>query len=216
MGRAYNGTSFVHDGTIYVFFKGGKRGDGPISLYVSTDNGETFQQRSNHLFARRLNSKNYWYLTATVLPDGRFIVYAYQGPEDEYNAPYVISSDQGRTWSDVGYSFFEKKIRNPQISERIGEYYFIHGRTGNRGYDTGNFVLYKSRDGLNWDSGLFLNRGEGVAFPGSDAYSGNAVVGRHDPSRPLRLLIQASVSYCGSRVNVKHWWIENIPGTEKE
>lgn len=76
-------------------------------------------------------------------------------------------------------------------------------------------MLYKSKDAVNWDSGIFLNRGEGVASPGSDSYSGNGVIGKYDNSAPKRLLIQASVSYCGSRVNVKHWWIENIPGAGK-
>ena len=99
------------------------------------------------------------------------------------------------------------------MSEKVGDYYFIHGRTGNRGYDTGNFVLYKSKDGIHWDSGVFLNRGEGVASSGSDAYSVNEVIGKYDPSTPNRLLIQSSISYDASRVNVKHWWLENIDGT---
>jgi hypothetical protein len=116
----------------------------------------------------------------------------------------------------VRYAYFEKKIRNPQMSEKIGDYYFLCCRTGNRGFDSGSFVLYKSRDGLNWDSGIYLNRGEGVAAPGSDAYSANEVIGKYDDSQPLRLLIQSSISYCGSRVNLKHWWLVNISGTQKE
>lgn len=109
VGRTYSRASFVHDDTIYFLFLGGKRGNGPISLYASTDHGETFIKRSEHLFARRLHNKNYWYLTGTARDDGSFIVYTYQGPEDEYNAPYVISTDQGRTWSEVRYAYLEKK-----------------------------------------------------------------------------------------------------------
>jgi hypothetical protein len=154
-----------------------------------------------------------WYETAAVLDDGSYIVYSYQS-DDEHYAPYVISSDKGYTWSEVKYAYFEKKVRNLQMSGRVGDYYFMTCRTGNRGYDSGKFVLYKSRDGIHWDSGIYLNRGEGVAAPGSDSYSSNRVIGKYDPAVPDRLLIQSSISYCGSRVNLKHWWIENVDGTK--
>jgi len=212
VGRHYDRSIFVHEGAIYAFFMGG-RFYGPVSCYVSEDNAETFTLRANHLFAGRTYRNNSFYLTASVLDDGTFIVYCYQDNDEHYGA-YVTSRDRGHTWSDVRYAYFEKKIRNPEMSEKIGDYYFLHGRTGNRGFDSGSFVLYKSEDGINWDCGVYLNRGEGVASPGSDAYSANALIGRYDDSRPLRLLIQSSISYDASRVNLKHWWITNVSGTE--
>lgn len=209
----YGGALFVHEDAVY--FASSARYSGAINLYVSRNNGNSFEKLSEHLFAGRLHRGIGPYVTAGVLDDGRFIVYTYDGPDDEHNFPYVISEDRGRTWSEVRYTYMEKKIRCPQLSEKIGDYYFMHARTGNRGFDSGNFVLYTSRDGIRWDSGRYLNRGEGVAFPGSDAYSGNTVVGQYDPTTRKRLLIQASISYDASRTNVKHWWIENIPGTEE-
>jgi hypothetical protein len=180
-------------------------------MYASTDNGETFTKRSDNLFATRLHGRNYFYLTASVLDDGRIIVYAYPENMDERNVPYVISKDNGYTWSDVRYTFFEKKIRNPQMSKKAGDFYFLTCRSGNRGGGTGNLVLYASRDGINWDSGVILNNEGG----GNDSYSCNEVIGNYDRSKPLRLLIQSSIGYDGSRVNLNHWWIENIEGTSE-
>jgi len=211
-GRVHGRSVFVHDGTVYIASIGG-RFSGPVHLYASIDNGKIFTQRGEHLFANRRHRDHVFYLTISVLPDGSFIAYTYQGGDEHY-APYVISKDLGRTWSETRYAFMEKKVRNPQMSEKIGDYYFLHYRTGNRGFDSGKFVLYKSKNGIDWDSGIYLNRGEGVEAPGSDGYSANAIIGRYDPAVPDRLLIQSSISYAGSRVNVKHWWIENIPGTE--
>ncbi|MGI6539127.1 MAG: sialidase family protein [Caldicoprobacterales bacterium] len=203
----YDG-SFVHDDTIYVVFIGGA-GDmcpGPYSLYVSTDNGETFNKRSNLPFDHLYN-----YGTGTVLDDGSIIVYAYPWDEtektDEHNLPYVISRDGGYTWSEVKTAYFEKRLRNPQLSEKIGDYYFMHGRSGSMGDDPCHLVLYTSKDGINWDSGIFLNRGGRDA----DSYSANAVIGKHDESKPKKLLIQSSIAYDGRcKVNTCHWWIENI------
>lgn len=204
----YN-TSFVYNDELYVVFIGGGGGSpqGPYSLYVSTDNGETFEKRSDLPFPKEMS---YLYSASGVLDDGSIIVYTYPRDEDERFIPYAISDDNGKTWSEVKTSYFDKRIRNPQLSEKIGDYYFMHGRSGSRGDDPRNLVLYASKDGINWDRGTFLNKVQ----KGGDSYSANAVIGKYDPTIPNRLLIQSSIVYRGSRVNLKHWWLENISGEQ--
>ena len=200
--------SFVYNDTIYVFFTGGA-GDmcpGPYSLYVSTDNGETFSKRSNLPF-NKLNN----YGTGAMLDDGSIIVYSYPWDQtnntDEHNLPYTISEDEGYTWSEIKTAYFAKRLRNPQLSEKIGDYYFIHGRSGSMGDDPCHLVLYSSKDAIHWDSGQFLNKGTRDA----DSYSANVVIGKYDISTPKKLLIQSSIAYDGHRkVNTCHWWVENI------
>lgn len=205
-------TTFIHDGTLYVAFIG-EEIFGEETLYASEDNGETFTRRSSHLFAGRTYTRNVGYITGNVLDDGRFIIYGYQGTKgEEHNAPYVISEDNGYTWSEVRYTYFEKKIRHPQMSGKVGDYYFLTSRSGSYGVYGGHLVLYKSKDGINWDSGVILNTEGGT----SDSYSANKVIGKYDQSTPDRLLIQSSIIYTGSRVNLKHWWIENISGTSMD
>jgi len=203
---------FVHNGEVFVVFMGGARDycPGPYTLYVSEDNGATFTKRSTLPF----ENANY-YVTAGVLPDGNLIVYSYpyRGAEsDENNMHYVISEDEGETWSEVKTTYFAKRIRNPQLSAKIGDYYFIHGRSGSFGEAPGNFVLYSSRDAVHWDEGVLLHK---KIYPGGDKYSGNEVIGKYDPSTPNRLLIQSSIVYDAetSRVNERHWWVVDIAGT---
>lgn len=207
---------FIHDGKVYVVYMGGAANycPGPFTLYVSEDNGRSFERRSELPFPHR-----HYYVTAGVLDDGRLIVYTYpyqgKGHEeeiDEYNMPYVTSADDGRTWSEVRTTHFARAIRNPQLSEKLGNLYFLHGRSGSRSREPGHLVLYASRDGIHWDQGRFLYRKTGG---GGDCYSANAVVGRFDSAASKRLLIQSSIAYEAgtSRVNEHHWWIEGIEGT---
>ncbi|TVR51821.1 MAG: exo-alpha-sialidase [Spirochaetaceae bacterium] len=200
---------FVRDGKIYIGFMGGSANycPGPYSLYVSEDNGASFERRSELPF----DAENY-YVTAGVLDDGKIIVYSYpyrkgSAEINERDIPYVTSSDDGRTWSDVRTTRFAKRIRNMQMSEKIGDLYFLHGRSGSMGPagEKGHLVLYCSRDGINWDDGLILYRKE---RGGGDCYSANTVVtSPRDGSR--RLLIQSSIAYeaDNSRVNEHHWWV---------
>ena len=221
--------SFVHEDTVYIVFMGGPENMciGPYTMYASTDNGETFARRSVLPF----DYSNY-YSTAGVLDNGNFIVYSYpvkggggvlkgfnQGDGDartnEHYMPYVVSEDQGYTWSEVRTSYFAKRIRNPQLSAKTGDYYFMHGRSGSYGDAPGNFVLYSSKDGVNWDEGILLQK-KIYGRAGGDKYSANEVIGKYDPNTPNRLLIQSSIVYDDktSRVNERHWWIEKIAGTE--
>ncbi len=204
-----DGASFVYDDVIYIGFIGGESGDKKYSFYASEDNGETFTRRSEGLFENRPYKKNYYYMTAKALDDGRFIVYSYN-PDDDKNLPYVISNDKGYTWSEVKTTYMEKRIRAGQLSEKIGDYYFMHGRSGTHNADIPWCLLvYASKDGIVWDRGTFLNKVQ----LGLDSYSTNEVIGKYNLSTPNRLLIQSSVSYSGyGRTNVKHWWIENVKG----
>ena len=216
------GATFVRENEVFIVFNGDSIpyspvSDRPHSLWVSDNNGESFSQRSVLPFdgAR-------YYETAAVLDNGDIIVYTYpwsvpREEIDEFNLEYVISKDGGFTWSEVKTTYFAKALRNPQMSEKIGDYYFIHGRSGSYRHnrpahdnDPGpqNFVLYSSKDGINWCDGVLLVSRDKT--PGqSDFYSGNTVIGKYDPSTPKRLLIQADVSYDGTRrVNIHHWWVE--------
>lgn len=95
------------------------------------------------------------------------------------------------------------------MSDKIGGYYFIHGRSGSYGDNSGNFVLYISKDGINWDDGtILMSRAE--IGGGGDNYSANEIIGKYDTSIPNRLLIQSGISYSKSRVNIHQWWIEPL------
>ncbi len=205
--------AFSHEGEVFVVFMSGAANycPGPYSLYVSGDNGESFSKRSTLPF----HHENY-YVTGGVLDSGAVIVYSYpyrrNGEINEHDIDYVLSLDEGRTWSDVKTTHFAKKIRNPQMSVKIDDYYFMHGRSGSHGENAGNMVLYSSKDGINWDEGLVLYK---TTRGGSDCYSANEVIGKYNSSTPNRLLIQSSIAYDrnSSRVNEHHWWVENIAGT---
>lgn len=197
--------AFIDEGNIYAVFIGGGSHDyneGKYSFYVSEDNGESFKKISEDLFAGTTSGKH---MSANVLDDGSFIVYSFN-PNDEFHMPYVISKDKGRTWSKVKYTYMEKRMRNGQISDKIGDYYFMTGRSGNMGDDPSCLVLYTSKDGINWDRGIFLN----MVQKGLDSYTANEVVGKYNSAEPKRLLIQSSIGYSGLSTNVVHWWIENI------
>lgn len=214
-------TAFVHDGQVFIVFRGGTSNmspGGPHTLWVSEDNGQSFQRRSVLPFE---DADYYW--AAGALDDGQIIVYTYQAHHRrddqtaEQNIPHVISTDGGHTWSDVRTSHFAKGIRNMQLSEKLGDWYFIHGRSGSYqrervGDDPGpgNFVLYSSTDGIHWDEGVVLM--SRLQTPGGgDCYSANEIIGKYDPETPKRLLIHADVSYDGARTNMHHWWVTIDP-----
>lgn len=196
--------AFVYQGCIYAVFIGGGSSDyneGDYSFYMSEDNGETFKKLSDGLFSGTSSGKH---VSANVLEDGRFVVYSFN-PQDEHHLPYVISGDGGRSWSEVNYTYMEKRMRNAQVSDKIGEYYFLVGRSGNSGDDPSCLVLYVSKNGIDWDAGRFLNKVQ----IGLDAYTAIEEIGKYDPDVPKRLLIQSSIGYSGLSTNVVHWWVEN-------
>jgi len=137
----------------------------------------------------------------TFRSDGSLLVYTYDR-YDEHNLKYNISCDFGRTWDINRRAFFAKRLRNPQIVYFGGEY-LIHGRAGNYGKEENrkHFVLYISKDGINWDEGHYLH----MAKDGYDAYSNNLIV--HMPDGTEKLLIHVSQAYEGNKTNVVEYWI---------
>ena len=169
-------------------------------LYVSDDGGNSFSLRSTLPF----DTEGRGYGTMSLLPDGNLIAYVYN-INDEQNLDYVISHDEGHTWSEPQTSFFERQIRNPQMTA-FRDGYVLHGRSGSKGPEDlrGHFILYTSEDGLRWDAGRYLRMQEA----GAGAYSNSIVVGTLDPGDPNRVLIQASHAYEESKTNILHWWLK--------
>lgn len=214
-------TAFVHNGEIYIVFRGGTSNMSPggrHTLWVSDDNGKGFHQRSVLPF----NDADY-YWAAGALDGGKIIVYTYNAHHKggkrsaEKNIPYVTSTDGGRTWSEVQTAHFAKGIRNMQLSGKLGDLYFMHGRSGSYSGELvggdpgpGNFVLYASRDGIHWDDGIVLM--SRLQTPGGgDCYSANEIIGKYDPATPEKLLIHSDVSYSGAKTNMHQWWVTRSP-----
>ena len=170
-------------------------------LYVSTDDGLHFEERSIPPFDTYGRS----YGALEWLPDGRLISYIYN-ENDEFNLDYCVSDDKGLNWSQPSQCFFAKRIRNPQVCSLNG-LYFMHGRSGNNDPSLPyNFVLYSSKDGVNWDDGQFLRVTDPEGWGNYSYYSNNCVTGRFGGDK--RVLIQASDPYFEGCVNIKHWWID--------
>lgn len=169
-------------------------------LFVSRDQGKTFEMRSTLPF----DTTQKVYGTMDFTAEGRLVVYIYD-KQDECHAPYVISPDQGKTWSEPATAYLAKRIRNPQLRAFQG-YYFLYGRSGQY-VPPQNFVLYTSLDAIHWDEGVYLC--ERAPDTGNCYYANSVVVGHYDPDGPQRLLIQASDAYERHRTNVKHWWLDN-------
>ncbi len=180
----------------------GTRETDVYGLHASTDAGRSFDRRSTLPF----DTDGRGYGALTTLPDSRLVAYIYH-EENETRLEYLTSTDGGRSWSEIGTTPLAKKIRNPQVT-RYGDRYLLHGRSGSYGYASGNFVLYTSEDGLNWDDGTYLRMQEA----GAGAYSESLVVGKLDQQSEPRVLIQASHAYEGSKTNVQHWWLTRREG----
>ncbi len=177
----------------------GTRPEHVYNLYVSGDSGKSFSLRSTLPF----DTEGRGYGTMSVLPDGGLIAYVYN-INDEQHLDYVVSYDDGRTWTEPRTAFFERQIRNPQMTA-FKDGYVLHGRSGSKGDEEirGHFILYTSRDGVTWDAGQYLRMQEAAA----GAYSNAIVVGALDPDTPNRLLIQASHAYEQAKTNILHWWL---------
>lgn len=90
--------------------------------------------------------------------------------------------------------------------------YFMHGQGGSFGDEAGKgrFTLYSSRDGLNWDAGVYLR----MRTARLAACSNSIVVGSLNPSEQRRLLIQASHAYEDHLTSLYHWWLDT-PGEKQ-
>lgn len=201
-GRIYD--ALYHEGVVYVLFSENPELPGvehsenyDLLLYTSVDNGETFTLRSRVGFDSMIQRL---YGNLCFTPDGRLIAYTYE-KRDEFNLPYVISSDNGFTWSREARTHFAKKLRNPQIIY-YKDRYFAHGRGKWPLEYNGSLVLYSSFDGVNWDDGVFLR----YATAGAGAYSNNIVV--RTPDGRERMMLQASHAYEGHKTNIIMYFVD--------
>lgn len=200
------------DGIIYVLLgaghlNGSRFRDYTMSdsyhLYASCDNGKSFYEVSRLPITCDAGTI---YGTMEYLKDGRLIAYIYSASSERYMT-YIISDDNGKTWSKPMLSRFEKQIRNPQCI-RFKDTYFLFGRAGIYGTEEekGHNVLYISDDGINWDEGRFISMDE-VGF--TTAYYSNAIItGALGGSGKERLLYQYSKGYKRALTNVMHRWID--------
>ena len=199
-GRVYD--AFFHNGAIYAMLCANDdflcaKPEHRYHIYKSTDGGRSFALLSElpgDTFHRGYGSM-------AVREDGAFIAYTYNA-DDEYNLDYYISYDGGTSWSESGRSFCARRIRNPQVA-RVRGGYILHGRSGCVDQTLPmEFVLYTSKDGINWDKGHIL-----CAIKGPAAYYSNNLV-LDLPDGRERVLIQSSVPYDRGCVNVAHWWLD--------
>jgi len=199
-GRVYD--ALVRDGKIYVLMLANddwlaKLPEHRYYIYRSDDHGETFVLHGE----LPGDTNGHAYGSMAVRDDGTLICYEYDST-DEFNMPYHISADMGKTWIESGKSYVKKRIRNPQVAKVNGGY-ILHGRSGCNGKTLPmHFVLYTSADGINWDDGTFIC----VSSSGTAYYSNNLVMNNDDGSQ--RVLIQSSVPYDGGRVNIAHWFLD--------
>ncbi len=122
-------------------------------LYVSEDRGESFRELS----VVPIPVPGRGYGAMIFRPDGSLVVYAYN-EHDECHMDWAISRDSGASFAEIGQSYLDKRIRNPQISLLDGTY-ILQGRAGSRG-----FVFYNSPDGIQWSEGLMLESEKGPCY----------------------------------------------------
>lgn len=154
-------------------------------LFKSEDNCETFTEVSVLPF--RDNALNLGYGNMVFREDGSLVVYAYN-LKDEQNMEYLVSYDDGKTFTESGKSFVKNKIRNPQVGFLDGQY-ILHGRAGESEGGKGSFVIYTSKDGIEWDDGEVMAKNLRPAC----FYSCNLTVKL--PNGKNRMLIKYSETY---------------------
>jgi len=207
-GRIYSAT--FADGVIYALkFDNdaeadfcGTTNEHRYVLYASYDDGLTFGPISVLPF----DTQGRGYGTMCRRNDGSLIVYIYnKHAEDQLD--YVISEDGGKSWSAPALANMARRIRNPQMVA-FGGGFFMHGRSGSYGppQTQGHFVLYHSRDGIEWDQGRYL----AMRQHGQGAYSNSLVVRPVTDDGVERLRIQASHAYSADSTNVVAWWINKV------
>ena len=184
----YPVSTAVDGSTNYIVLDSVNRG--AHVLYVSTDDGRSWQKRST----LPLQDEK-WYGALTLMENGGLLAGAYDS-DDEYHFYYCISTDQGRSWSEQRKARVDKKVRDPELAYLGGRYY-LHGRSGSYGEGDDRFVLYQSTDGENWGSGLIVSSDE----EGPDGYSANCRIHTYDDDVPDELMVQYSIIYKGRDTN---------------
>ena len=174
---------------------------GPHVLYVSTDDGKTWQKRSTLTLDNRA-----WYGAMCIMADGRLLAGAYV-TDDEEHLYYCISNNNGQTWSEQKRARVDKKVRDPELACLAGKYY-LHGRSGHHGEGAHRFVLYQSDDGIHWNTGLIVSG----QTQGPDGYSHNCIICSDDPDTPDQLMIEYSIQYADRDTNEYVFFIK--PNTD--
>ena len=165
----------VDGDTNYVIYD--SDGGGPHVLYVSTDDGRSWQKRSTLSL-----QDDVWYGAVTLMEDGGLLAGAYHS-DDEYNFYYCISKDQGRTWTE------ERKARGSTRRFGIRNWATSGAGTismgGPESYGEGSdrFVLYQSSDGENWGNAIVVSSNTGRG----DGYSANCLIHTDDDGSPRRV-----------------------------
>ncbi|HOZ45650.1 MAG TPA: sialidase family protein [Candidatus Hydrogenedentes bacterium] len=177
----------VSGDTNYVLFDSN---GGPHVLYVSTDDGRTWSERST----LPLDAEK-WYGTMCIGGDGRLLAGAYT-EKDEKHFFYCVSTDDGNTWSEQKAAAVNKSIRDPELAYLGGRYY-LHGRSGHSGDGAHRFVLYTSADGENWGEGIVVSSDE----RSPDGYSHNCVIREGDGAASVELMVLYSIIYEGRDTN---------------
>lgn len=139
---------FCNDATVHFT---GNSGEHLYRLFKSEDNCKTFTEVCVIPFESTFKRA---YGNMIFTESEELIVYTYNN-QDEQNMDYAISKDFGKTFYKTGKSFVENKIRNPQVGLLNGQY-ILHGRAGDSESGLGSFVIYTSKDGINWDRGTIL------------------------------------------------------------
>ena len=161
---------------------------GPHVLYVSNDNGLTWNKRSTLTLDDEV-----WYGTMCIMKDGRMIAGGYK-TNDEHHFYYCISSDNGITWEPQKTSWLDKRIRNAKIACLGGKYYLC-GRSGEGGQYRWQFVMYQSDDGENWKPGVMVNNEPNH----SDGYSDVCII---DKGVGPELMVVYSIAYLLQNSNI--------------
>ena len=189
----------VAGSTNYVLFDSSA---GPHVLYVSTDDGRSWEKRSTLTL-----DDDKWYGTMCVMEDGRLLAGAYS-EKDEHHFYYCISTDQGQTWSQQERAYVDKMIRDPELAYLSGKYY-LHGRSGQLGEGSNRFVLYQSNDGIEWQSGIIVS-GDTLS---PDGYSHNCIINQYNDDLPNELMVQYSIIYDGAEIEEIMAWDKSLRGS---
>ena len=189
-GRVYD--MVYKDGTIYAMINCnehflGTTDEHKYRLYVSTNKGESFEERS---VVKYETTRRHGYCSLLFDTEGTLHAYAYN-EANEHELSHSISRDRGFTWEISTPCAVKYTARNPQTA-LIDGVYILHARAENHS----GFVFYTSLDGYNWDEGTYFSH-----VHGSCHYSNNLNL---KDEKGNFLLVQYSEVYEAARVNVMH------------
>ena len=184
-GRLYD--AVVHDGIIYALLfcneeHVGVKPEHLYRLYSSRDNGKSFQLAS----VIDIDNIGHAYGALQFRPDGSLVAYA-NNIWNGYLLAESVSEDCGLTWKRRAECRLSLGIRNIQIS-RLDGAYVMHGRAYQDAQWGKGFVVYTSKDALNWDDGFLLEPEKTSCY-----YSNNLLLKKPDGTETL--LVQYSDKY---------------------